>query len=481
MSESEISEKMKRTNMDVMERRFKSLETLQNNETEHGAESASVEVSNVLEHPPALQKSMELRQQYSHSFTNKLRERTRLSQTDSSAVRHRVSQTDSTTVRHHRLPSLAEHSSSDGNECEQGEKTDVNRALLGLRGILEEQKRRHAIKRKRLVEIREANAVAEKGLVVPEAVRRSVCSRSDDVSTITDPTFFECRDAPDYLSVGWKDETVLENDDETVDLEGVKGPKIDASLFKEDGASTTATSDLSDSSTRGLSEEQSRQSQALEAMKARVEALEEEKIERDESIASFLANYADKSVQLRRMEADTDHKRAECSEIQSLVGEKRQESDTLRGRLTSLENRTTAAKIWRRLISLSVLVLCACIAIDHIVLPADFSKKTHTAWNGICAPVKPGTKVSEGMGPLEAPWWAPSGYLKVPMYHLSGCSSRPRTRLEVIRGMLYVTSNNGFESLIKKPSKSVHAEAGTIHILDRYGAHVQVDAPWALH
>lgn len=362
--------------------------------------------------------------------------------------------------------------------------SDGNQALLKIRNVLEEQKIRHALKRQRLVQMREASAAAEKGLVVPDDVRRMFLStRSDDVNAITTSTFFESRDILDYLSVSSKEDVVFGSETNPCD-------SFDTSLSKEDSSSTSATSDVSsDGSCNGtvISDEDSRQSQALAEMKARVEALEGEKTERDRALALFFERYGESALKLRcQMEEEMiDCEETECSEMESLIVEQREESDYLRCRVSALEKRTKmlTSKIFRRAVVMSFIFACGAIAAKVVVPHLVQTKKSLRVidWNGLCAPARPGTKITEETGPLEAPWWAPAGgyFIKAPLYHFSGCGKRPRTRIEVKRGMLHITANNGRRTLIKKPSKTAYVKAGSVHVVDnRYGGHVEIQAPW---
>ena len=399
-----------------------------------------------------------------------------------------------------------------------GSRKDVNEALHNLRSILDEQKKRHILKRKRLAEIKEANAVAERGLVVPESVRRSF--RADDVSAITDPSFLESKDSMDSSSFGgcWKDDTsssTIEEEEEALDSSSSTSSKEEeengAAYSKSDGLTVTTVA-LSETSSHPRSKA-SAHSPSFEEMKLRVKALEDEKSERAQALVSFLVNCSNEGLEKTNRQKEEeylsdgnqrDSEQTRCSEMGTLLVEQRQHSEYLRGRLTSLEKRATSSP-WRIFIAIfSLVFLWACttglvvlgvqqhqqLILSHLPTELSLAIQTGTFWNGVCAPAQPGTKLREGMGPMEAPWWAPEvggSTIKTPLFYLAGCGSRPRTRLEMAGGMLRITQasrhhhNRGRKDVVKKPSKAVYVETGTIHIVDQYGSHVEMEAPWVLN
>ena len=218
-----------------------------------------------------------------------------------------------------------------------------------------------------------------------------------------------------------------------------------------------------------------KESQELEE---KIKILENHKGEMEQTVLEFFRRYEGmNSVLQREKKKLEDDKDTTYAEMKGLLIEQHEESERLRTKVTKLERkRKKVAFVVRAFGALVVLALLGfAIWINFFV---DDLISTMGGLSYLCAPARPGTQIVEASGPIEAPWWGGPTYTKELVLPWI-CLDRPRIRLEIKRGTLFITQEPSGTIVAKKLASTAYIETETLHISDRGGGHTEMHAPWA--
>ena len=210
-------------------------------------------------------------------------------------------------------------------------------------------------------------------------------------------------------------------------------------------------------------------------LEQKIRDLESQKEEMEQTLLTLLSNYDTKTKALQqeksRLEDDKD---TTYHEMKSLLVEQHEQSERLRSKVSKLERKRKRfqwlAKTGVASLLIAVWAISTYFAQNNKDVQALFGSLNH-----VCAPARPGSAITEATGPVEAPWWAPTFVKSLTFDAL--CEDRPRVRLEIQRGTLFISEDDGLQ-VTKKFGDKAYIEHHLIHISDRGGGHKEMPAPW---
>jgi len=210
-------------------------------------------------------------------------------------------------------------------------------------------------------------------------------------------------------------------------------------------------------------------------LERKIRDLELQKEEMEQTLLELLSNYEHKTQALQqeksRLEDDKD---TTYQEMKGLLVEQHHESERLRTKVSKMELKRKKTHFFAKTGVLSMMVALLSIGVYFLFWSEDWST-VYASRNHACAPARPGSQISQATGSVEAPWWAPKS--TKPFFFALLCGDRPRIRLEIQRGTLFISLGEGHQ-VTKKFGDKAYIEADMIHISDRTGGHQEMVAPW---